>query len=246
MFHLFGTGRNINICAHNGRQETISATTFSRCTIGSHLRVSARRQAMAPERSQHHYPLPMWVRTARQCERRIDWTRRAQISGAICGPKCSLILLHISVFGCKSGGRLGSKFKMTTPGPRHNTKSCLRLVGERHAFAHVAHQDFSPVAQTGAQRKKNTRPHCQSKKKKSVPSRGRACACLRVGKGGEGRGRMERRRLRHNVFQWFCAQRDQRWQRSPKLRGPYVMTLCLKVWLKTPRPLLGNSTLGSL
>ena len=105
-FHMFRTGRNINICAHSGKQETISATTFSRCTIGSHLGVSAPRRAMAPERSQHHYSVPMWARTARKCERRIDWTRRAQISGAICSPKFSVILLHIS------------KVKVTTPGPR--------------------------------------------------------------------------------------------------------------------------------
>ena len=250
---MFGTGRNINICAHNGRQGTISATTFSRCTLKSHLRVSAPRRAMAPERSPHHHPVPMWVRTARQCERRIGWTRRAKISGAICGPKFPLILLHMSDgsdANLEGVGDPKSKWPLLGYGrrtPQHKflfafgrTTARLRSCGAPRLFA----------CSTDKCTTTKSRPRCQSKKKKD-PSRDgvahvRACALARAGKGGDGRGRRRRRRLRHNVFSMVPRTAGSALATQSQITGPCVMTFCLKVWSKTSRPLLGNSTLCSL
>ena len=124
---------------------------------------------------------------------------------------------HFGQFGCNPGGRLGSKVKKdhswATAVARHNTNFCLLLVGQRHAFAHVAHQDFSP--------KKKIRPETWS------------CMCVLTRWQGRSRAEREEEEGREGgrgimFFQWFCAPRDQR---------PCVMTFCLKVWSKTPNPL---------
>ena len=129
---------------------------------------------------------------------------------------------HFGRFGCKSGGRLGSKVKVATPGPRHNTNSCSRLVWRTTRLRSCGAPRLFACSTDRCTTKKKL--NCPTVKAKKNPSRDevghvRACALARVGKGGEGRGRRGRRGLRHNVFQWFCAPRDQRWQRSPKLRG---------------------------